>query len=94
MTNAAVPIRVGDPASGCAANQVAGQVVLTGNAGVTFGANAVSQGSTVENNGPGATVVKANTLFGALACSGNNPPPVNAGQVNSAPSKTGQCAAL
>lgn len=94
VTNAPVPIRVGDPATGCAGNRFAGQVVLTANLAVTFGANTVSHNATIDNNGPGNTVVKANTLFGTLACAGNSPPPANAGQPNTAASKTGQCAGL
>jgi hypothetical protein len=94
VTNAAVLIRVGDPATGCAGNRFAGHVVLTANLAVTFGANTVSHNATMGNNGPGQTVVKANTVFGTLGCAGNNPPPTNAGQLNTAASKTGQCAAL
>ena len=94
VTDASVPIRIGDPATGCAGNRIAGQVILTGNLAVTFGANAVSHETTIDDNGPGTTVIKANTLYGTLSCSGNNPPPTNAGQPNTAASKTGQCAAL
>ncbi|HJV08852.1 MAG TPA: hypothetical protein VJ653_04200 [Acidimicrobiales bacterium] len=94
VTNATVPIRVGDPAAGCAGNRFAGRVSLTGNLAVTFGANTVSHSATIDTNGPGSTVVKANTLFGTLGCAGNNPPPTNAGQPNSAAAKTGQCAGL
>ena len=94
VSNAAVPIRIGDPANGCAGNRFAGQVSLSSNLAVTLGANAVSHNVDVNNGGPGTTVIKANTVFGALACAGNNPPPTNAGQVNSAASKSGQCAAL
>lgn len=92
--NATVPIRIGDPAAGCAGNRFAGQVVLNANLGVTFGANTVSHNLTVDNGGPGSTVVKANTVYGTLACAGNNPAPVNAGQPNTAAAKTGQCAAI
>ena len=94
VTNAAVPIRVGDPATGCAGNRFAGQVSLTGNLAVTFGANTVSHSATINTNGPGHTVVKANNVFGTLGCAGNNPPPTNAGQPNTAAAKTGQCAGL
>ena len=89
-----MPIRIGDPASGCAGNRLAGDVTLTGNLAVTFGANLVSRNMAVNSNGPGATVVKANTVYGSLACAANNPAPTNAGQVNTAAAKTGQCAAL
>ena len=94
VTNAAVPIRVGDPATGCAGNRFAGQVSLTNNLAVTFGANAVSHNATINNNGPGAIVVKANTVFGTLGCAGNNPAPTNVGQPNSGAVETGQCAGL
>jgi hypothetical protein len=94
VTNATVPIRVGDPAAGCAGNRFAGQVNLSDNLAVTFGANTVSHNATVDANGPGNTVIKANTVYATLACSANVPAPTNAGQPNTAGAKTGQCAAL
>jgi hypothetical protein len=95
VSGATGTVRLGDPAVGCAGNQVAGALTLTGNAGgVTAGSNTVSGTITVNNNTPGPTVLKANNSFVALSCSGNNPAPTNAGQANTAPSKTGQCAAL
>jgi hexosaminidase len=94
VANAPVPVRIGDPASGCAGNRFAGQVNLSSNLAVTFGANTVSHNVTIDNNGSGNTVVKANTIYGGLACAGNTPPPTNAGQPNTAGSKSGQCAGL
>ena len=94
VTGAPAPIRVGDPAAGCAGNRFAGQVVLSNNLAVTFGANTVSHNATLDHNGPGSAVVKANTVFGTLGCAGNNPAPTNAGQPNTAGAKTGQCAAV
>ena len=94
VSNAAVPIRIGDPANGCAGNRFSGDVNLTANLAVTFGANISSRNVNVNTNGPGNTVVKANTITLALACAGNVPPPGNAGQANTAGSKAGQCAAL
>ncbi len=93
VSGSPVPVTIGDPDAGCAGNRIAGDVVLTGNAGVTLGGNLVSGNATVNNN-TGNVVVKANTVFRTLACTGNNPPPVNAGQPNTAATKTGQCAAL
>jgi len=89
-----VPIRVGDPANGCAGNRFAGDVNLTSNLSVTFGANIVSSNVNINTNGPGNTVIKANNVNQALNCTGNNPAPTNAGQTNTAGSKTGQCAGL
>ncbi|MEA2687095.1 MAG: hypothetical protein QOE93_2290 [Actinomycetota bacterium] len=94
VSNALVPTRIGDPVTGCAGNTFAGQVNLTSDLAVVFGANTVSHTVTVTGGGPGNTVVKANNIFGTLACSGNAPPPTNLGQVNTAASKTGQCAGL
>jgi hexosaminidase len=94
VSNATVPIRVGDPATGCARNRFAGQVNLTGNLAVTFGANEVSQNATIDTNGPGNTVVKANKVVGTLGCTGNTPGPTNGGQPNTAGTKAGQCAGL
>lgn len=94
MTNAAVPVRIGDVAAGCAANRFAGGMTLTGNLAVTFGNNAASTQVRIDTNGPGAVVIKGNTIFGTLTCTGNNPTPTNVGSTNTAPSKLGQCAAL
>jgi outer membrane protein assembly factor BamB len=94
VTGGGSPARVGDPQAGCAGNRVAGDVILTGAAGgLTLGANTVSGNVRVDDN-PSLAVVKANTIFATLACSGNSPPPTNAGQPNTASAKTGQCAAL
>jgi hypothetical protein len=94
VSSAPVPIRIGDPATGCARNRFAGQVSLTSNLAVIFGANEVSHNATIDTNGPGNTIVKANTVFGTLACTGNTPAPTNDGQPNTAGSKVGQCASL
>lgn len=94
VTSATVPVRIGDPANGCAGNRFAGDVTLTSNLAVTFGANIVSSSATINSNGPGDTVIKANTVYRALNCTGDNPLPTNAGQSNSAGSKTGQCSGL
>lgn len=94
VRNSAVAPVIGDPATGCAGNRVAGDVTFTGNtAGVTFGANTVSRNVTVNGNA-GPTVIKATTTYGTLACSANNPPPTNAGQPNTSTTETGQCAGL
>ncbi|MFN2506667.1 MAG: Ig-like domain-containing protein, partial [Acidimicrobiales bacterium] len=93
VSSAPVPIRIGDPANGCAGNQFAGTVNLNANLATTFGANAVSHSANINNGGPGNTVIKANTFFQTLGCAGNSPPPTNAGQANTG-SKSGQCAAL
>ncbi|HVL05012.1 MAG TPA: PQQ-dependent sugar dehydrogenase [Acidimicrobiales bacterium] len=94
ITNAGAPVQIGDPAAGCAGNRFAGPVRVAGNRAVTFGANTVTHNATIEGNGPGSTVIKANDVFGTLACSGNNPAPTDAGQSNTAGAKTGQCTAL
>ncbi len=94
VSNATVPIRIGDPAAGCAGNHFAGDVNLNNNLAVTLGANVVPNNVNTNNNGPGNTVIKANTIYQVLACVGNNPPPTNAGQPNTAASRTGQCATL
>ena len=94
VSNAPVPIRIGDPANACPGNRFAGHVNLHANVAVTFGANGVSHGLNVDNGGPGNTVIKANTVLQTLACAGNSPPPINSGQGNRAQSRTGQCAML
>ncbi|MGH9281244.1 MAG: hypothetical protein ACRD12_24575 [Acidimicrobiales bacterium] len=95
VTGASTPLRIGDPANGCPGNRIAGDVRITGNTGgLTLGANTVSGNMTVDNSTVGMVVVKANTVFGTLGCAGNSPAPVNAGQTNTAATKTGQCAGL
>ncbi|MDQ6725598.1 MAG: Ig-like domain repeat protein [Actinomycetota bacterium] len=94
VSDAGVPIRIGDPAAGCAGNRFSGDVNLTRNLALTFGTDIVAGNTTVNNGGPGNTVVKAANVSGALACAGNTPAPTNAGQVNTAASKSGQCATL
>ncbi len=95
VSGATTPLRIGDPASGCAGNRIAGDVRLTSNTGgLTLGANTVSGNVTVDNNAVGTPVVKANNVFKTLGCAGNNPAPVNHGQPNAAPTKTGQCSGL
>jgi len=94
VTNSSVPVRIGDPSTGCAPNRVAGDVILTANSGgLVLGSTTVTRNVTVNDNS-GATVVKANTVGNTLACSGNAPAPTNAGQANTAAAKSGQCAAL
>lgn len=94
VTGAGSPVRIGDPAAGCAGNWVAGDVTVSGStAGLTLGANTVAGTVRVDNN-PSLAVVKANNISATLACSGNTPPPTNSGQTNAAAAKTGQCAAL
>ena len=94
VTGARSPVRVGDPAVGCAGNRVAGDVSLTGaSAGLTVGANIVAGNVNVHDNSSLA-IVKANSISATLACAGNSPPPTNAGQTNTAAAKTGQCAGL
>ena len=94
LTNATVPVRIGDAAAGCAGNRFAGGVTVTGNLAVTFADNTTSGQVQIDTNGPGAVVVKSNTLYGTLTCTVNNPPPTNAGSPNTAATKLGQCAAL
>jgi hypothetical protein len=94
VSGATAPIRVGDPAAGCARNRFSGQVSLTSNLAVTFGANEVSNNATIDTNGSGSTIVKANTVLGTLSCTANTPAPTNDGQPNTAGTKAGQCASL
>lgn len=94
VANAPVPVRVGDPAAGCAGNELTGAANLTANLGGTVGGNSVTGGVAVNGHGPGNTVVKANTLTATLSCSASSPAPGNSGQLNTAGAKAGQCAAL
>ena len=67
VSNATVPIRIGDPATNCAGNRFAGTVNLTANSTPTLGSNQVVGASgnanvNVTNGGPGNTVLKDNTI--------------------------------
>jgi hypothetical protein len=73
--NAEVPVRIGDQARGCAGNRVSGSVNLLGNAAVTHSNNIVVGNVTVNDNGPGATIIFKNNIIGNLACAGNVPRP-------------------
>jgi YVTN family beta-propeller protein len=75
ISNSITPFRIGDQARGCAGNRFAGSVNLTGNTTSTFSNNIVVGNVTVNNNGPGATLIFNNNIMGNLACAGNNPPP-------------------
>lgn len=89
VTDAPVPIWVGDPAAGCAGTRFAGGTNLA----VTFGANIVSH-ATVDGNGPGEHGDQGQHRPATLGCSASDPAPINAGQPNTAGSKTGHCSAL
>ena len=94
VQNATAPITIGDTSSGCAQNRVSGDVRLLGNTGgFILGNNIVTRNIVIENNS-GTAVVKGNQASVSLACTGNAPAPTNAGQPNTAPSKTGQCAGI
>jgi hypothetical protein len=54
-----VPIRIGDPANGCAPNRFAGHVNLTDILATTFARNIVSGSATFADSGPGNTVLLA-----------------------------------
>ena len=76
--------------------KLTGPVVLQGNtAGVKIDTAQVTGPVAVTGNTGGQNVVAGNTIVGPLACSGNNPAPVNDGRKNTtrAPA-TGQCARL
>jgi uncharacterized repeat protein (TIGR01451 family) len=94
VSGAMVPVRIGDPAAGCAANRFAGPVTLSADLATTFAANTVSQDLSVTGNGPGNTVLRGNTVLATLSCTGNAPAPDNGGQANIAKAKTGQCTAV
>jgi hypothetical protein len=88
---------------GCAASTVTGTASLVGNlAGVDVAASTFAAGLTMSYNlgyGPvqlsgvfPPTVIAANAVTGTLACTGNVPPPIDAGQPNRSTSRSGQCA--
>ncbi len=95
VANTGGPIRIGDPATGCLGNAIRGDASLTNNFDrLVFGNNHVTNRATFSGNTGGPIVVKNNLIVGALACKTNLPAPSNAGQPNTAGSKTGQCVGL
>ncbi len=92
VTNSTGPVRIGDPATNCLGNSIGGNAVVNNNtAGVIFGNNFVAGSATFKGNTGGSTVIKNNFIGSALGCTTNSPAPGNAGQPNTAASKTGQC---
>jgi hypothetical protein len=93
----------GDPGDdGCPGNTVVGSLSLTGGlAGLNLRSNVLRSSATVDKNKGGGPfpidanpIVAANSIAGRLSCKSNTPAPVNAGQPNTAPTKSGQCAGL
>ncbi|MFJ8582812.1 hypothetical protein ACIRG9_30480, partial [Micromonospora sp. NPDC093277] len=77
--------------------KVNGPVSVTGNTGgVRIDTVTISGPITITGNtGSQPVIVAANTISGQLACSGNNPAPVNESRPNSVKgSASGQCAKL
>jgi hypothetical protein len=84
---------VGDPANGCATNNITGNVMLTTNhGGFRLVANRVSGSVVVRGNDGGANVVGGNSIGGRLDCTSDTPAASNGGQSNTAMAKTGECA--
>ncbi len=76
--------------------RVTGPVTLSGNkGGVRLDGATVTGPVSLTNNTGAATVVAGNTVTGPLACSGNNPAPVNENRKNTVRGPaSGQCAKL
>jgi hypothetical protein len=94
VAGAPVRVRAGDPAAGCPGNRFAGEVILTGNRAVTFGANIVSHSVAIDGSGPGNTWSKRTQFSAPSAAPATARRRPTAGQPNTAATKTGQCAAL
>jgi YVTN family beta-propeller protein len=94
--NSTVPIRIGDTSFNCAGNRIAGDVNLIGNVAVDFSSNQVVGNVTINNSGPGTTLIKSNNIRGTLACSGNNPPPTPTRPLtrNTVTARSGQCTTI
>jgi uncharacterized repeat protein (TIGR01451 family) len=67
--------------------------VLVGDPAGGCAANRMLSSLTADKN-TGGVMLGANVLSGRFGCKGNNPAPVNGGQPNTAPSKSGQCSGL
>jgi hypothetical protein len=97
-------VLVGEPTDdACGGNTfTAGLVLQNNHSGAEVGANHISGSASVNGtSGNGqfsedqGAEIEGNVISGSLACSGNNPPPKNDGQLNSvAGSRNGQCVGL
>ena len=88
----------------CGSNQLRGTVLLTGNQGGVEVSQNTLNGNLIVNatSGNGAdhggyledlgTEIEGNTVYGAIVCATNTPPPSDDGQPNQATSRSGQCA--
>ena len=83
---------IGNPSQGVVVSG-AGVPLTIGDPSAGCAGNRVAGNVSLIGNTAGVTVA-ANIVSGTLACSGNNPPPTNGGQPNTAGAKTGQCAGL
>jgi hypothetical protein len=104
IANATGFVLVGaDGLAACSGNLIKNSVTLSGNlAGLRLAGNTITNTASVNNNkasgtdpvtgGAAAIVVSHNTIGSALTCSGNTPPPSNAGVANTAGARGGQCA--
>jgi YVTN family beta-propeller protein len=93
VADATVPFRVGNKPHGCAGNSFQGNVSLVNNSAPWFANNTVTGNVTVNDGGPGPTIVRTNMIYGTLACSGNDPAPLANRPLerNTAGARTGQC---
>ena len=93
----------GASAAGCQPTTVTDAALIGENTGgLSIAANTISGSLTVNDNSgdapfelngaPVGPMIAGNTIGGVLACSGNNPAPIAAGQPNTATMGFGQCA--
>jgi VCBS repeat-containing protein len=96
-------VLLGDPTNGCAADGFGSSLTLVNNAaGLHVGNSSIGTSLTLTGNSGGgplpndtAPELEANYIAGALACSSNNPAPVDHGQKNTVRgARSGQCAAF
>ena len=94
VSDATVPFRAGNKPHGCAGNTFQGSVSLVNNTAPWFSNNTVTGNVTVNDGGPGPTIIRTNMIYGTLACSGNDPAPLANRPLerNTAGARTGQCA--
>jgi uncharacterized repeat protein (TIGR01451 family) len=103
ISNSTGFVLVGDPGDdGCAANAITGAVLLAENkAGINIKNSSMGSLTLTNNTGGGpfpsdvAPSIEANSIMGALACTGNTPAPSNNGKPNYVKgTRSGQCTSV
>jgi hypothetical protein len=92
ITGSTGPVWVGG--TGCAGNSIGGTLTLASNtAGLRVSDNSIGGAADIKNSTGAANVVRGNYFKAGLACTNDNPAPINEGSGNAVKgARSGQCA--